>query len=288
MLNAVKTLPPSTSGNTTIKAPFLYHFDYASHTQILEDLLAAQDLKSYMLAHGREFPESLARSIGRGLGEWLRAFHAWTEEDAQRGLKGKMSADNRFFEELKFSVNYDNLVGAVQRFPGVLEGSREIFEKVREMARGEIGRSEGSGFGLIHGDFWSGNVLQSNILEQQPPNQTLFITDWELAQCDSRGLDLGQMIAELYQLKHFKDLDVGVWLIQDFVEGYRVSLTKDIAFRAAIHVGVHLVAFGSMIQGWGTEKQVEDVVRVGGDFVVKGWERDQGWFENSPLGCLFA
>ena len=131
-------------------------------------------------------------------------------------------------------------------------------------------------------------LLQQNLLQQQPPTPTLFITDWELAQCGPRALDLGQMIAELYQIKHFKGFDAAIWLIQAFVEGYRPALTDDIAFRTAVHVGVHFVAWGSTIPGWGTQEQVEDVVRVGRDFVVKGWEKDRTWFvERTALGCLF-
>ncbi|BCR83890.1 uncharacterized protein ACHE_11292A [Aspergillus chevalieri] len=291
ILNALTTLPPSTIKSSIVNTPYLYHFDHSTHTQILEDLPAAQDLKSFTIAHGHDLPESLARSIGRGLGEWLRAFHAWTEDDAQRSLKGKICAD-RLMAELKFSVNYDILVQKLQQFPGALEASRDVFEKVREMARGEIGKFQGEGFGLIHGDFWTGNALiQSTVLDcqqQRPkPTPTLFITDWELSQCGPRALDLGQMIGELYMLKHFKNLDAGLWIIQDFIEGYLPALNVDMAFRAAIHAGVHLVAWGSSVQGWGTEEQVENVVSVGRDFVMRGWERDMAWFKKSALGCLF-
>lgn len=59
-------------------------------------------------------------------------------------------------QELKCSVNYDNLVKTVERFPGALGESRDVFEKVRDMARNEIGRCEGVGIGGIHGDFWTG------------------------------------------------------------------------------------------------------------------------------------
>ena len=200
-------------------------------------------------------------------------------------------AQNRLMQDLKCSVNYDNLVKTVERFPGVLEGSRDVFQKVRDFAFSEVGKSEGLGVGGIHGDFWTGNILLPRDLHQKSgTTATLFVTDWELTQCGPRALDLGQMIAELYELKLFKGIDAGLWIIQAFVEEYRSrsTLSVDVAFRTAIHVGVHLVAWGSTVPGWGSAEQIEDVVRVGRDLVVKGWEKDRKWFEESDLRCLFV
>lgn len=92
----------------------------------------------------------------------------------------------------------------------------------------------------------------------------VFVIDWELAQVSSLAFDLGQMFAELYQLKHFKDIDAGVWLIEAFMRGYG-PIEEDVAFRVAVHVGVHLICWGSRVAGWGTEGQVEDVVGLGTD-----------------------
>lgn len=91
-------------------------------------------------------------------------------------------------------------------------------------------------------------------------------------------------------LKLYKSIDAGLWITQAFIEEYRSrsALSVDVAFRTAIHAGVHLVAWGSTVPGWGSSEQVEDVVRVGRDLVVKGWEKDRKWFEESDLGCLFV
>lgn len=129
-------------------------------------------------------------------------------------------------------------------------------------------------------------LLPRNLHQQSNTTATLFVTDWELTQCGPRALDLGQMIAELYMLKLFKGIDAGLWIIQAFVEEYRSALSVDVAFRTAIHAGVHLVAWGSTVPGWGSAEQVEDVVRVGRDLVVKGWEKDREWFGQSDLSCL--
>lgn len=107
-----------------------------------------------------------------------------------------------------------------------------------------------------------------------------------MVQIGHRALDLGQMIAELYETKLFKDMRAGVWIIEGLVEGYG-ALSEEMAFRTAIHVGVHLVCWGSRVPGWGSDQQVEEVVKVGRDIIVHSWMRNKAWFEGGSLGCLF-
>jgi hypothetical protein len=129
-------------------------------------------------------------------------------------------------------------------------------------------------------------LIPKTALDQPSLTLPLLITDWELAQIGSRALDLGQIIAELYMLKHFKDIDAGLWVIEGFAEGYQ-EINDDIAFRTIIHVGVHLVFWGSTIAGWGTKEQVRDVVRLGRDLITNAWERDRTWFQGEIWDCLF-
>jgi hypothetical protein len=114
----------------------------------------------------------------------------------------------------------------------------------------------------------------------------VFIIDWELSHISSLAFDLGQMFAELFELKHFKDVDAGVWLIEAFMQGYG-NIDDNLAFRTAIHAGVHLICWGSRVAGWGTKEQVENVVEIGRDFVVKAWAKDKPFFEGTALKFLF-
>jgi len=114
----------------------------------------------------------------------------------------------------------------------------------------------------------------------------VFVLDWELSQVSSIAFDLGQMFAELFELKHFKNIDAGVWLIESFMKGYG-EIEEDLAFKTAIHVGTHLICFGSSVQGWGTKEQIESVVEIGRGFVVEGWEKNRGFFDGTVLKCLF-
>lgn len=128
-------------------------------------------------------------------------------------------------------------------------------------------------------------------VKQGSKGVNLFIIDWELAQFGRREYDLGQMIGDLYERKHFLDIESALWIIQGFVAGYGAALGDEMAFRIAIHAGVHLICWYirrdptvPFAEPW---EKIQDAIRIGTNFVVKGWERDRVWFEGSELACLF-
>lgn len=99
-------------------------------------------------------------------------------------------------------------------------------------------------------------------------------------------LDLGQMIAELYELTLYKDIQAGLWLIDGFVSGYGF-MDDDFVYRILLHVGTHLVGFGSSVAGWGTPEQCQHVARTGRDLILRSWQKDRDWFEKHDLASLF-
>jgi len=115
----------------------------------------------------------------------------------------------------------------------------------------------------------------------------MFIVDWEVVSLGVRVRDVGQMMAELYMLKLFKDIDAGTWLVQGFLEGYG-ELTTAEAFRVAIHIGCHLIVVGGTVQGWGSAGDVKRVVTLGRDMILNGWEENAAWFESTHLGAMFT
>ena len=56
-------------------------------------------------------------------------------------------------------INYGNLVGMIDKYPEILEKSREILESVNGMMRKEFDEQGAGGGMLIHGDFWSGKYV---------------------------------------------------------------------------------------------------------------------------------
>ncbi|KAJ5640644.1 Aminoglycoside phosphotransferase [Penicillium herquei] len=287
ILEALGDLAPYSQENITVTTPRILHFDSEANTQIHEDLSDSVNLKTFLLEKiTSDVSESYSRSLGQSLGSWLRSFHDWGAKPEQKKTID-IIAKNTSMKQVKFYVNYGLLLDTIDNFPGILEESRGIFEQVRDLATTESKNDViDDTNGLLHGDFWTGNVLiSSNPLLEQAETK-IFAIDWELTHIGHRSSDLGQMIAELYETKLFKGVDHGLWIIEGFLKGYG-PLSDEMAFRTAIHAGVHLICWGSRVSGWGDEQQVQNVVEIGRNLVVQAWTKNKAWFEQDPMGCLF-
>jgi hypothetical protein len=265
--------------------------------------------------------------IGSNLGHWLHAFHEWIAKDRQKQLaKDFDNSLNKAMADLKFHINYEKLLDAVEKYPNILnkKKTRRIFRKVVKMARAEVREGSKNGrTGPIHGDFWAGKYvakldtmvqvtykLSSIILpitalqdlEKDPkpdpdaeddprhipcPQFTLLVTDWEFAQYGPHALDIGRMVAELYILHHFQGIEAASSMLEGFLDGYD-HITMETSYRMLIHIGVHFIVWGSRrANGVGTEKQVRKLIKLGRKFIVKGWKRDRYAFMGDFWNCLF-
>ncbi|KAF5021662.1 hypothetical protein F66182_6282 [Fusarium sp. NRRL 66182] len=262
-------LPPAATPSVAISTPAIYQFHHDSNTQVQEYLPKAISLKDYTLkyyaAPTSPSLKSQCEQLGRGLGAWLRAFHGWSQEPMQAALR-ELFAGNNEMQGLKNMVNYQQLLQMVDRHPDILGDARDVLQGVCDLAAGEL--TDESTLYVIHGDFWTGNILLPDVPIREGTQTPVRIVDWEMAQLGVRPLDLGQVIAELWQLKLFKNIDAGEWLIQAFADGYG-TVDHDFAYRTIIHVGVHLVCFGSQTPGWGTAEQQKDVVRAGKEVLAE-------------------
>ncbi|KAI1354593.1 kinase-like domain-containing protein [Xylaria sp. FL0043] len=280
-----KAALPGDTVSFTVRTPKFYHFDEQNNTQIQEILRNGKDLKTYALsAYPANTPDTArphCHQLGRALGKWLREFHTWSA--AQEGLR-KTVAGNNDIQQLKHFINFGWLLDRVAQFPSTLGEAKEVLEKVKAMAAKEL--EDESKLQVIHGDFWTGNILLPDRPIKEGSEVTLFVIDWEMSQLGVPNLDIGQMIAELYELKLYKNITAGLWMVQGFVEGYG-EVSDDFAFRTAIQIGTHLISFGTSVQGWGTPEQVEMVARTGRDIIVHAWQKDREWFQEGDLVCLF-
>ncbi|KAI0803573.1 kinase-like domain-containing protein [Xylaria sp. FL0064] len=298
MLDALSSFPSSVSG---VQAPRLYLFIRESNIQVLEDFPTAIDLKSVFVspARNQSITVPVVVSLSRDIGAWLRLFHDWSMSSNPRLHN---FGDNEPMRKLKYAITYDAYLRVLETdFPDLLEGHREDLQQVKEAARKEFEKTSKDGhvdknWGFIHGDFWTGNILVPTDLlppnSQHPVERKLFIIDWEFTQFGHRAYDVGQMIGDIYERWLFGRADGAISAIEGFIEGYGRLEDEGLAYRIAIHAGVHLI-------GWYIRRapnspllfplaQVREAMRTGRDWIEKGWQRDVDFFKSTPLASLFS
>jgi thiamine kinase-like enzyme len=119
---------------------------------------------------------------------------------------------------------------------------------------------------------------------RQSKAMEIFIIDWEFAQFGHHAYDLGQICGDLYERKHFSNAVSAIWVIQGVINGYG-PVSEEMAFRIAIHTGVHLICWA--LRRPAIQERAEELVKLAVSFVVKGWEKDRRWFEDSALSSFF-
>ncbi|KAL7928860.1 kinase-like domain-containing protein [Trichoderma chlorosporum] len=288
------------SGSSAVTVPRLYMFDRDTHIQVHESFPGTTDLTTILQSANLNqiLPGSSSRSVGYALGSFLRFFHNWTSAPAQAGLRQKVGP-NSGMRQLKCLITYDSFIEILERHPETIEGHKETLEAVQSAMKYEFERPPTEGDevrGIIHGDFWAGNVLlrdkpwREAQQSAEEPNE-LFIIDWENVQFGHRAVDIGGILADLYERKHFKNVAASIPLMQGFMQGYG-PLSEELAFTAALHAGVHLIC-------WYYRRNrndplpyplptVLDALTLGRDFILKGWAKDKKWFEDSVLAPLFV
>ncbi|KAJ0318302.1 hypothetical protein COL5a_010760 [Colletotrichum fioriniae] len=287
-----QTLPPYTGGKISVATPKLFYFNEETNTQVQAYQPSPLSLKNYASQYlaasslgisTLEPVKSQCLDIGKAVGMWLRSFHDWSNSKEQLKFRD-IAAGNKEMQTLKQWMNYERLPNSITRYPDILGDCNDIFADIVDSVKREM--VDEKALQVIHGDFWTGNIL----LEGKPwddEHNRLLVVDWEMCQLAVKPLDLGQMIAELYELKLYKDMEAGIWFIQGFVSGYGV-MDADFAFRTLLHVAVHLIGFGTTVQGWGTQDQAKAVASEGREILKNAWAKDRGFFEKHPLGCIFS
>lgn len=219
-------------------------------------------------------------------------------------------AKNSGMGSLKHFVNYGRLVGGIAVVPDVLGGCEELFEDIEATLRGEneeyINGDRGE---LIHGDFWCGNILLAdlplpgeggkNVVEK------VVVIDWELAHLSTRAFDLGQLLAELYLLYHFRDIKAARWIMDSVLDGYgweAQGKDREMAKRVALSMATHLVVWAPLIKGWsegwdereegGDQGKMKECVEFGRDAIRHAWGEggkggDTEWFGEGVLERVF-
>ena len=107
-----------------------------------------------------------------------------------------------------------------------------------------------------------------------------------MAQYGHRAVDIGGMLADLYERYHFSGVTASLDVIKGFVKGYG-PVKQEMAFRVAIHAGVHMIC-------WYYRRnrnsplpfplhKVLAALRLGRDLVLHGWAQDIRWLEQQSI-----
>ncbi|KAI0191877.1 kinase-like domain-containing protein [Astrocystis sublimbata] len=278
-----------------VKAPRLYHFDPVAHIQVLEDFHDTKDLTTVLVSPdvAAILPGPRATSVGRAVGAWLRGFHGWSSEVAQADLVRRVGS-NAGMRRLKCLITYDSFLEILDRHPETVEGHRETLEKVRKTMQYEFERppvADQPNCGLIHGDFWGGNVLlPSNAQGDITALNELFIIDWENVQFGHRAVDIGGFLGDLYERFHFKGVEESLPAMEGFIAGYG-PVSEDLAYAIAIHAGVHLICWYYRRDRNAPLPYLLPIVlkalTIGRDLMLMGWARDRKGLQSSILGSMF-
>ncbi|TRX87789.1 hypothetical protein FHL15_011327 [Xylaria flabelliformis] len=295
-----KTISTS-GGHVIVKAPKIFSFDEKTHTQVLQDFADTADVTTILESPSVSelLPGSSPASLGLSVGSWLRMFHNWAAEPAQSALASQVGA-NEGMRKLKCLITYDSFIEILERHPEVIEGTMDTLKEVQATMQNEFNgpqttEQDGGVHGLIHGDFWGGNILLPSgpwTESQDPAKPTdIFVIDWENVQFGHRAVDVGGLLADLYERYHFKGVEASIPAMKGFIEGYG-PLSEDLAYRVAVHAGVHLIC-------WYYRRnrnaplphplpKVLAALTIGRDLIFKGWAKDKAWLHTSIIGPMFA
>ncbi|KAJ4244771.1 hypothetical protein NW762_014348 [Fusarium torreyae] len=284
----------------TVTTTKLYSYDTTTNTLVLEYIPNTIDLKSLSLNHFTsptpEFLRRPAHDLGKALAEYIVRFHTMTRKTVQdwaahRNIERHTNLDavlnhSDDMQKLKHYINFDWLIDRIDQFPDILTEAKDTFLEIKHRALQELSNPSPD-LTIIHGDFCPQNILQEDTPLEPGAAKTMYVVDWENAQLGVPSLDHGEMLGEMYVLWLCNRVDAGLWMFQGYAEGLGPQSEASV-WRNAIQLGVHLLSFGTLASGWDTPGKVEDMARLARDIIVKAWNKDRAWFEQSDLACLFT
>ncbi|KAI8823350.1 kinase-like domain-containing protein [Fimicolochytrium jonesii] len=285
VLEHLTTLDISTDRNT-VSTPRPLQFLPDSHTAIYEDVQQSETLKTALLAD--RLSRETAVHVGAALGAYIARLHVWGRDAEQEALRRHLASYDEATRVI-FSMTYGSFHGLITAFPGLLAGNEDLFARAKQWAQDVFFGEDGGRRTVTHGDFWTGNILVPSSLSQtvaEPRSQNLHVVDWEACRLSAPGLDIGQMVAEMYLPFHFHANPVSLALIDAFLDAYARAgdVPVEEVLTAVKHFGMHLLVFPART-GWPKEG-VEECVRLGLEYLEHGVGGDVEWVKGSVFKRL--
>ncbi|KAI0185139.1 kinase-like domain-containing protein [Xylaria flabelliformis] len=287
-------------GHVIVKAPKIFSFDEKTHTQVLQDFVDTADMTTILESPSvsEVLPGSSRASLRLSVGSWLRMFHNWAAEPAQSALTSKVGTNEGIHKLQCLTPTIASLRSSsdIPKSSRTMDTLKEVQATMQNEFNGpQTTEQDGGVHGLIHGDFWGGNILLPSgpwNESQDPAKPTdIFAIDWQNVEFGHRAVDVGGLLADLYERNHFKGVEASIPAMKGFIEGYG-PLIEDLAYRVAVHAGVHLICWyyrryrnaplphppPKVLATW----------TIGRDLIVKGWAKDKAWLHTSIIGSMFA
>ncbi|KAJ3498850.1 hypothetical protein NLG97_g796 [Lecanicillium saksenae] len=256
---------------------YLVDIPAIANTQVFEDFQDQLALRDIVLSHAHDVEQSteLAMRLGSVLGSWVRYLHIWGAQDSCPGKsRGGKLQEKHSVQESSFDFYYGNPLQKSAAFPDILGECEDMFLQIKQQAAADVALwPSKEGFGMIHGDLSTKNVLIQAEAELRRQKPRLVIIDWELAQLNSQLRDIAQLLADLFLLQYFEGAELAVSVMQGFLQGSHCSQPEELA-SLSVHVGLHLLLFDITLPGPYPMDRINHLVSLARDLVVAGWERD--------------
>lgn len=150
MLSALQSFS-SRVPDIKIQVPKNYFCDEKERVQVMQYFPSTTPLHESL----SRLSSFQAGEIGRALGKWLAAFHAWSDEPAQADLIEHLRQNGEAVE-LKSRLTWGQGSAVLDRHVDVVdEEERSAWDAAKKEARVELERSRAKKR-VVHGDFWTG------------------------------------------------------------------------------------------------------------------------------------
>lgn len=282
--------------DSLVTVPMVYLYDNENHVIIMED--GGEDVVTLRrLALENPPHDSLSHDIGSGLGVFLATLHEVASGSAEMlqyfdgHREGKELSAYLTYGRVTGVLTGDESAGPIIDPPLSLPPSdlAMISHIAAETTEAMIAAK--STFTM--GDFHPGNILvrlrRSSDEDGTLTVERVYIVDWEVAKDGLEALDVGQFAGDTYKLCHFfpeteKSLSI---VLTAFLEAYSRKRPVGHGFvkQAAVHVGAHLMTWGTMVPE-GTMGRKREIVVEGVEHMLGGYEGDRAWLKQSLVGGL--
>lgn len=269
--------------DAVVTVPMIHLFDDTANVIIMDD--CGEDVKTLkqLMIDNLATPD-VAQQIGIALGQFLASIHSKGSTDKE---KLEYFDGNQQARVISAWATYGRLVSTLtgQNAPAslkdpILDIPAQDIETIGNIAKQTTLEMTTTKETLVMGDFWPGNLMIV-LSSDRTSLERIYVLDWELVKPGIAGLDIGQFLAEMHLLRQCRPhcAESASTVIVAFQRSYRIARgvagMEDVARKAEIHVGAHLVAWTPR-NDWGSREKTRELVLKGVSCILSGSGTGEG------------